>query len=302
MPLRSFVLCTAIAAAASSVWAQSSDEPFEAGAPLELSSNAKTYGGFRFAESITYDANRDLYVVSNGGIAQEIIPNDGYVSLMNPDGTVHTLKWIGVNRNGLELNHPLGSFIQGGSLYLADIDTVRWFDLETGAPLGSIVVPGASRFNDIEVAEDGTIYATQTGTEEPDTWRVYRISATGDASIIVQGEPLARPNGIAFDNDGNLVVVNIGSKDILTFSPSGELLSTQQSYDAGNDGIAIMTDGTMYVSSVRQGTVARIRPGQKAERIAYGIPSAASMTYDSKRNRLVIPMNNWNAVTFVELD
>ena len=60
--------------------------------------------------------------------------------------------------------------------------------------------------------------------------------------------------------------------------------------------------GTKYVSSVRQGTVSRIRPGQKAEIVASGIPSAASMTYDSKRNRLVIPMNDWNAITIVDLN
>ena len=52
---------------------------------------------------------------------------------------------------------------------------------------------------------------------------------------------------------------------------------------------------------MRQGTIARIRPGEKAEIIASGIPTAASMTYDSKRHRLVIPMNDWNAITIVEL-
>lgn len=26
------------------------------------------------------------------------------------------------------------------------------------------------------------------------------------------------------------------------------------------------------------------------------------MTYDSKRNRLVIPMNDWNAITIVDLE
>jgi hypothetical protein len=56
------------------------------------------------------------------------------------------------------------------------------------------------------------------------------------------------------------------------------------------------------VSSVRQGTVSRIRPSQPAEIVASGIPSAASKTYDSKRNRLVIPMNNWNAIAIVELN
>lgn len=48
--------------------------------------------------------------------------------------------------------------------------------------------------------------------------------------------------------------------------------------------------------------MSRIRPGQKAEIIASGIPSAASMTDDSKRNRLVIPMNDWNAIAIVELN
>jgi sugar lactone lactonase YvrE len=277
-------------------------QPFAAGTPLKMTPNARTYGGFRFAESISYDAERDLYVAVNAGIAQDVVPNDGYVSLVNPDGTAHTLKWIGVNRNGLTLNHPLGSDIANGRLYVVDIDTVRWFDMATGRPLGSVAVPGVTRFNDLEVAADGTIYATQTGDETSGSWRVYRITPQGQSSVLVTGAPLNRPNGIAFDPQGNIVVVNIGSSDVLTFSPSGMLVRTEQSTDAGNDGLAILPDGTKYVSSVRQGTVARIRPGQPAELVASGIPSAASMAYDSKRNRLIIPMNDWNAITFVDLN
>ena len=278
------------------------EQPFMAGAPLDLSSNAKTFGGFRFAESMAYDEVRDLYVAVNAGIAQDVIPNDGYISLINPDGTTHTLKWIGVDRNGLTLNHPLGSDIINGMLYVADINVVRWFDMESGEPQGSVVVDDAQRFNDIEVAEDGTIWATQTGTEESGTWRVYRIGPDGDSSVVVEGAPLARPNGIAFDPDGNVVVVNIGDNAVLTFSPDGELVRTEHAVDGGNDGLVVLDDGTKYVSSVRIGTVSRIRPGEAAEVVASGIPSAASMAYDSKRNRLLIPMNNWNAITIVELD
>jgi sugar lactone lactonase YvrE len=276
-------------------------QPFAAGPPLKLTPNAKTYGGFRFAESISYDAERDLYVAVNAGMAQEVVPNDGYVSLVNPDGTAHTLKWIGVNRNGLTLNHPLGSDIANGMLYVVDIDTVRWFDMKSGEPRGSIPVAGVTRFNDLEVAPDGTIYATQTGDPNSASWRLYKITPQGQASVLVSGAPLNLPNGVAFDPKGNIVVVNIGSNEVLTFSPTGQLLTTEQSTDTGNDGLAILPDGTKFVSSVRQGTVARIRPGQKAELVASGIPSAASMTYDPKRNRLVIPMNDWNAVTIVEL-
>ncbi len=295
---------TGVAALAVPAGAQTpstSDKPFVTGTPLQGGPNVKTYGGFRFAESICYDAERDLYVVVNAGIAQNLIPNDGYVTLVNPDGSVHTLKWIGVTRDGLTLNHPLGSAIANGRLYVADIDTLRWFDLKTGAPMGSVTVPNAMFLNDIAVAPDGTVYATQTGSNEPDSWKVYRIGADGAVSTIITGAPLNRPNGIEFDNQGNLVVVNMGHADVQTWSTSGTLLSSVRTTDEGNDGLVILADGTMYVSSVRAGTVARIRPGQPAERIATGIPSAASMTYDSKRNRLVIPMNDWNAITFVDL-
>ena len=88
----------AVPAAAGAQTAEAAGQPFVAGEPLDLSSNARTYGGFRFAESMAYDEARDLYVAVNAGIAQNTIPNDGYVSLINPDGTTHTLKWIGVNR------------------------------------------------------------------------------------------------------------------------------------------------------------------------------------------------------------
>ena len=279
-----------------------SAQPFAAGPALKTSPNVKVFGSFRFAESISYDPDRDLYVVPNAGMAQDLVPNDGYVSLINPDGTVHTLKFIGVNRNGLTLNHPLGSDIINGTLYLADIDTVRWFDMATGQPKGSVTVPGVSRFNDIEVAADGTIYGTQTGDQNPDTWRIYKITPQGQSSVFFQGAPLARPNGVAFDPQGNIVVCHIGTRDVHTFSPAGQLIRTEQAADGGNDGLAITADGTKYVSSVQQGTVSRIRPGQPAEVVASGIPSAASMVHDPKRNRLVIPMNDWNAIAIVELN
>jgi hypothetical protein len=62
-----------------------------------------------------------------------------------------------------------------------------------------------------------------------------------------------------------------------------------------------MPDGTKYVSSVQNGGVSRIRPGQPAELIAQNIPSAASMCYDAGANQLVIPMNANNGLAFIRL-
>jgi hypothetical protein len=292
------LVIAAAMATASPILAQGAGT-FEAGEPLDLMPNTRVYGSFHFTESCSYDAARDLYVAPSLGNRGQ---DDGYVSLINPDGTVHTPKWIGVNRDGLTLNDPLGSDIEDGMLYLVDRNVVRWFDMTTGAPRGSAVVEDAVSFNDLEVAGDGTVYMSQTGAADGSVpERVYRLAPDGTSSIFVDGAPLSRPNGVAFDTDGNIVVVNIGSRDVLTFDPSGELIRTEQSNDAVNDGIVILDDGTKYVSSVGVGTITRIRPGGQPEVVATGIPSAASICYDSRRDRIIVPMNSWFSLAFVEL-
>lgn len=294
----------ALLASAAAVAAQ----PFQAGGPLgtineageatPISDNVRVFGSFRFAESCTFDPDRNLIVAMNAGVGQDVQENDGYVSLINPDGTVHTTKWIGVNRDGLTLNHPLGSAIAGGALYTVDLNVVRTFDLATGEPTGAVEVPEATFLNGIAVAADGTVYASNTRPE----FRVFRVTANGEVSVFVEGAPLASPNGVAIDPEGNVVVVNIDDNAVMTFNTDGELILTEHAAEGGNDGLVILEDGTKYVSSVRFGSVSRIRPGAEAEVIAVGIPSAASMCHDPVQNQLVIPMNNHNALAFVPLD
>jgi hypothetical protein len=314
-------LCTS-AAWGAPLRAQQASPGFTPGKPLgvtegsaftPLSANVKVYGAIVNAESCSYDPTRKLIVVPSRGANQNEAPNDGFVSLLNHDGSVHIARWIGVNRNGLVLNQPMGSDIQGGKLYLADSDgdtadraprtsVVRIFELATGKPAGEIRVPASPWFNDIAVARDGTIYATQTGSADGQiAMRLYKISPSGEASVLVDGAPLSRPNGVAIDPAGNVVLVNVGDDSILTFSPEGRLLRTEHSAQAGNDGLVIRSDGTKYVSSVLHGGISLIRPGRPAVLIASGIPSAASMCLDPDANQLVIPMNANNAVALLRL-
>jgi sugar lactone lactonase YvrE len=272
--------------------------PNEAGVATPLSSNVKVYGSFRFSESCAFDPERNLILAMNAGMGQNLVPNDGYVSLINPDGSVHTAKWIGATRDGLELNHPLGSAVANGVLYTVDTGVLRSFDLATGKPLKAVTVPEGGSLNGIGVTADGTAYMSNTSAPE----RIIKVTPDGQVSTFVEGAPLALPNGVAIDQDGNVVVVNIGNNTVLTFNPAGELILTENAVEGGNDGLVIAEDGTKYVSSVRFGSVSRIRPGQPAEVIASGIPSAASMCYDSVQKQLVIPMNDNNALAFIPLN
>ena len=298
--------------------------PAADGAFEPISSNVKVYGAIYSAESCSYDPGRGVIVVPNRGVPQNVQTNNAWVSFVNHDGSVHTARWIGVQNPPeratltppLVLNEPYGSDIANGMLYVADRDggttanepsvaVIRRFDMRTGAPAGEFRVDRSTWFNDIEVADDGTIYATQTGdrgdTADPATWQVWKITPNGMASIFVQGAPLRQPNGVALDRQGNIVVVNIGNDEVLTFSPAGQLTKTEHAAQSGNDGLVIMADGTKYVSSVVNGGVSRIRAGRPAELIARNIPSAASMCYDAGANQLVIPMNPNNGLAFIRL-
>ncbi len=289
---------------------------------VPMSSNVKMFGALYSVESCSYDPVRDLIVAPNRGVGQAVQVNNAFVAFINHDGSVHTPRWIGIQTPGIQrdtmipplvLNEPLGSDIMKGILYLADRDggtpdaanpgqltplvaMVRMFSMETGLPTGEIKVEGAA-FNDLEVAEDGTIYATVSGA----MGRVYKITPDGVASIFVpNGEPLNSPNGIAFDPAGNIVVVG-GGDTVFTYDPAGTLINTEHASHAGNDGLVIMPDGTKFVSSVTNGGISMIRPGQASVLIAEGVPSAASMCYDAGANQLVIPMNANNGLAFLPL-
>jgi hypothetical protein len=331
-------LMTGLGAGGAAAQQTPATQPFQVGNPIGLpvsptpnggfepvSSNVKVYGAIYSAESCSYDPDRGLIVVPSRGVPQNVRANDAWIAFLNHDGSVHTARWTGLQSPGerarltppLVLNEPFGSDIVNGTLYLADRDggtsdgdpsvaVIRRFDMSTGAPAGEVRVPQSTWFNDIEVAADGTVYATQTGqggdNADPNSWQVWKITPAGTASILVQGAPLRQPNGVAVDAQGNVVVVNIGNADVLTFSPSGRLLKTETAAQGGNDGLVILPDGTKYVSSVIYGGVSRLRPGQAAELIARNIPSAASMCYDEGANQLVIPMNANNALAFVRLE
>jgi hypothetical protein len=318
--------------------APQSPQPFVVGNPLGLpivpatdrafeamSSNVKVYGAIYSAESCSYDAERGVIVVPNRGVPQSVQTNNAWVSFINHDGSVHTARWIGVQgpaeRSALTpplvLNEPYGSDIANGMLYVADRDgattatepgvaVIRRFNMKTGAPAGETRVDQVVWFNDIEVADDGTVYATVSGDRgenaNPASWQVWTIAPDGNASIFVQGPPLNTPNGIGIDRQGNIVVVNVGNTDVLTFSPAGRLVKTETAAQAGSDGLVILPDGTKYVSSVVNGGVSRIREGRPAELIARNIPNAASMCYDAGANQLVIPMNPNNGLAFVRLE
>ena len=315
-------------------------QPFVAGQPIgveldgaytPLSDNVTVFGGLVSPYSCAFDHDRGLVIVPSRGYGQNLVPNDAYVSLVNPDGSIHTLKWIGINRNGgLVLNDPTGVAIANGTIYIADIDggtrnaqgglfnpttaVIRMFSIETGEPTGSIRIDESPGLQHLAIAADGTIYAVQSGPggayPPPESQRLYEISPDGSWTVLLEGAPLTGPSAIAIDGDGNLVVINNRNDDVLTFSPDGELLLTEDAAALGtasgvvvpgNVGLAIAADGTKFVSSMRTGVITRLRPGQPAELVASGVQGASAICHDPDGRQLFVPMGTGNALAVIPL-
>ncbi len=108
-------------------------------------------------ETVIHDPARDLLIVSN--ICQFKANGEGYLSLVSPDGQIHTERWV----DGL--NAPAGMAIHHRRLYIADLDRVQVVDLDQGAVVDTLVpTPAAKTLNDIAVGDDGTVFVSDSAS------------------------------------------------------------------------------------------------------------------------------------------
>lgn len=102
--------------------------------------NNITVEGFSSPESMI--TNSENLYVSNVG--KELKPTqkdgDGFISKLTKDGKIEALHFI----DGL--NAPKGMGIVNNTLYVADIDTLRGFDLNTKKEVFSLLFNGISFF------------------------------------------------------------------------------------------------------------------------------------------------------------
>ena len=256
-----------------------------------------TMGGFTVPEGATYDAEHDRYLVGNAAAFGEA--NDGYITALNPDGSVQALRWVAASEDQ-ELRNPLGVATHAGALYVVDTPYVRRFDLETAAPLEPYLIGGAQILNDLDVDADGTVYVTEMGSQEPESWAVYRISPDSEVTEFARGEELDRPNGVEIGNDGRVILAPVGEANLVVLGMDGAVEETIPLPSAGNDGLIVLED-SLLVSAPGGGTIVRVYPDGTTETIAEGLAQPASIGFDPTRNVIIVPQLGQHAVTLVSL-
>lgn len=269
-------------------------------------------------ECVCYDEKADVYLVSNINGAPHEKDGNGFVLRVSPEDG-HRSAWISGDQTGVTLNAPKGMAIVGDVLWVADIDVVRKFDRNSGAPMGEVAIEGATFLNDVTAAADGSVYVTDSGLDakfEPTgTDAIWRIDPEGKATALIKGVELGQPNGISAQR-GGLYVVSWrdgtfyqidyrGVRTDLGKAATGKLdgiVRVEGKTEAASGGDAKKSsEATWYATSWEGSSIYQFTTMGKATALPVRVEQGADLCYDKKRHRLVVPLFGSNVLHMEQL-
>ena len=264
--------------------------------------------GFDQPENLVYDSVADVYLVANMGGGGPARDDNGFISKVAPDGHVMSLRWIAGGVNGATLDAPKGLAIRGDTLAVADIGGVHYFSRTTGAPLGSVTLPGLV-MNDLAFAPDGTLWITDTGPDRgttpidtsKDMDAVWTVSPAGAVSAVARGLTLGRPDGLVLDGSGALVAT-FGANRIERVAPGMSGSATYATLPGGRvDGLRRFGDGSLLVSSWDAKTVWRLPAAGPPVPLLTAVTSPAGIAVDTRRHQLAVTSMQSNTMYLLPL-
>ncbi|MEK7266279.1 MAG: hypothetical protein AAB227_09295 [Pseudomonadota bacterium] len=201
--------------------------------------------GFSAPEGVA-QAPDGAYFISNVGA--EETDGDGYISRVGADGEVLAARFID------NLDGPKGMAVDGGVLYVTDIDQVRTFDATSGAAGAAIAIPDAKYLNDATLWQRD-IYVSDSGTG-----RIWRLAEDGPV-LWREGEELSSVNGLLGDGD-RLLISTMTSGSLLEATSSGGWRTIAAGMtDADGIGIVPGAAGGGYLVSSWPGEIYLAREG-----------------------------------------
>ena len=170
--------------------------------------SSTTIDGFSSPES-TIVNNQNLYI---SNVGKELKPTakdgDGFISKLTLDGKIDKLHFI----DGL--NAPKGMGIVNNTLYVADVDTLRGFDLNTKKEVFSLVFEGVNFLNDITVKDNNTLFVGAS-----DTSSIYEVDISKKS--YKKFIDFTTANGLFYE-DGILYAAELGSSTKSMFDGKGK--------------------------------------------------------------------------------
>ena len=244
------------------------------------------------------------YFISSVNGLPDAVDNNGFITKLDANGKVVDLRFIQGGKNGVTLHAPKGMALVNHTLYVADLDMLRGFEIDTGKstiaiPVSNLAGNDSPPVSLTDVASDGKglLYCSdQKGN------RIYRIDlAAGKASLLIADPALAGPAGLAVHpKSGHLIVVSWDKGKIFSISPEGALTElVSNGFFSGRfrnlRGVDFDRWGNMYVSDSTLGKVWRMTWDKKFQVIAEYLPSPGDLGIDRTNNLILVPYESVQA-------
>jgi DNA-binding beta-propeller fold protein YncE len=257
--------------------------------------------GFMNPESVYADGAGGYYVSNlNGGPLDK--DGNGFISKVSADGKMATLKWI----EGL--NAPKGMVMNGGKLYVSDIDQLIEIDAAAGKVTASYPAEGAVFLNDTAVDEAGNVYVSDIAKR-----KIWQLK-DGKMTIWYEKDDLMHPNGLRVEG-GKLIVAGWGKEmqdDGSTKVPgnlftidlaSKELANLGSGEGIGNlDGLERGADGSFIVTDFMKGALLRIKEDGTSEMLMDMNPGSADLEVSEDGKTAIVPVMMDNKVIAVGIE
>jgi hypothetical protein len=240
--------------------------------PKELRvASEQTVSGFPFPESVGCDAQAQVLYVSQFVSALKPAEKDGKGRISKVSLTGKIMEEQFLPASGEVLNKPKGIWVEGGRLWVTDIDVVWVFDVKTRKGR-KVELTGAKFANDPAVMNNVLYVSDNRGDE------VFRVEPADflDTKIdpkvtrVASGKSV-NPNGLYPGRDGSLLMVGFMSAEqdrgIYALTAGGEVKPLSK--DLGRlDGVYQMSDGTLLVTDWKSGSLLRWSPTGEVQTLA----------------------------------
>lgn len=267
-------------------------------APLPLALLSQGFAlqvtGLKNPASFVVDPATGAYYLSNENGGPSDRDNNGFITLLGPDGKILKLKFIEGGLDGVTLHAPKSLAIVDKILYATDIDRVRGFDLASGRPVGEVDFSAfkVDFLTGLVADPNGMLYIADSGADT-----IYKVDTRRSAKpiVLIKDAILAGPHGLAIHpTKGSLIVVSWNAGKILEVDKSGALkvLFANSFFNSrfGNlTGVDFDAYGNMYVSDYSQGKVMKIDPTLRIHTIAEFLTTPAGLAIDRKNHLILVP-------------
>ncbi len=265
-------------------------------APPPASAAAQTDGfhakGLAYPRGFIVDESTGYYFIANLNGQQLSKGNRGFITRLNPDGTLAELKFIQGKKGGITLHAPKGLLIDGDRLYISDIDHVVVVDKNSGAFLASVdlAAQGAQYLADMARGPKGRLYVCDTIGS-----KIFRIDPANnnEVAVFATGKELDSPSAILYSPKLDKFLVTLANGHIGGVDMTGKVEPKFANVGFRNlVGMDVDDEGHIYVVSFTKGKVIQLDNwGQGPKRIfkeKFNTPG--SLFVDRKNRRILLPL------------